>query len=461
MENTAPRETIARLKAFYETGATRDPGFRVRMLKKLAGAIRAAEPDIMNALREDLRKSQFESYASEIGILYPEIKYAAKNLRAWSRPERVPTPIIHFLSGSVIYREPYGTALIISPWNYPFYLTVGPLIASMAAGNCSLIKPSELSPATSALIEKLIADTFDPSYIAVAQGGVETATAVLAEKFDFIFYTGSTAVGRVVMTAAAKHLTPVALELGGKSPTIVEPDARLDYAARRIAWGKFFNAGQTCLAPDYLMVHRSVRDKFTELLARTIRDFYGDDPRRSPDYARIINERHFARVASLMRDGEIVHGGRTDPAERYIEPTLIANAQPGDRIMQEEIFGPLFPILEYDSLDEVVEHVNSMPRPLAMYYFTGKPRRARDLFARVHSGGACVNDTVSHVGSHHLPFGGIGESGMGAYHGRYGFDTFTHRRGVLVRSNLLDMPLRYPPYGNKVSLLKRLFRLLG
>ncbi len=461
MDHIDIRAKISRLRSFYETGVTRDPRFRITMLKKLGAAIRSAEEDIMVALHDDLRKSEFESYASEIGILYPEIKHAAANLRNWARPEKVPTPIIHFLSRSVIYREPYGIALIMSPWNYPFYLTIGPLIASMAAGNCALIKPSELSPATSGLIEKLVTDTFDPSYIAVAQGGVETATAVLAEKFDFIFYTGSTAIGRVVMTAAAKHLTPVALELGGKSPAIVEADARLDYAAKRIAWGKFFNAGQTCLAPDYLMVHRSARDEFIGLFIKTIREFFGDDPRRSPDYARIINERHFARVVSLMSDGDIIHGGGTSPGERYIEPTLIANVRPEHRVMQEEIFGPLFPVLEYDSIDEAVAFVNSMPRPLAMYYFTGRPRRARGLFARVHSGGACVNDTVSHVGSHHLPFGGIGESGMGAYHGRYGFDTFTHRRGVLVRSNLIDMPLRYPPYGNKVSLLKKLFRLLG
>ena len=300
MDHADIREKISRLRSFYETGITRDPRFRITMLKKLGAAIRSAEEDIMAALHDDLRKSEFESYASEIGILYPEIKHAAANLRNWARPEKVPTPIIHFLSKSVIYREPYGTALIMSPWNYPFYLTIGPLIASMVAGNCALIKPSELSPATSGLIEKLVTDTFDPSYIAVAQGGVETATAVLAEKFDFIFYTGSTAVGRVVMTAAAKHLTPVALELGGKSPAIVEADARLDYAAKRIAWGKFFNAGQTCLAPDYLMVHRSARDEFIGLFIKTIREFFGDDPRRSPDYARIINERHFARVTALM-----------------------------------------------------------------------------------------------------------------------------------------------------------------
>ncbi len=461
MEHAAIHEKVSRLRKFYETGASRDPAFRIAMLKKLASAIRASETGIMKALQDDLHKSEFESYASEIGILYPEIHHAVKKLRTWARPERVPTPIIHFLSRSIIYREPYGTALIMSPWNYPFQLTIAPLIASMAAGNCALVKPSELSPATSALIERIVRDTFDPSYITVAQGGVETATAVLDEKFDLIFSTGSTAVGRVVMTTAAKQLTPVVLELGGKSPTIVEADARLDTAAKRIAWGKFFNAGQTCLAPDYLLVHRSVRDEFIGLFIRTIRDFFGDDPRRSPDYARIINERHFARVTALMRDGSIIHGGRTASDERYIEPTLIGGVSPTHRIMHEEIFGPLFPILEYDSLDEVVALVNSMPRPLAMYYFTGRPRTARALFARVHSGGACVNDTVSHVGSHHLPFGGIGESGMGAYHGRYGFDAFTHRRSVLMRSNLIDLPLRYPPYGNKVSLLKKLFRLLG
>jgi aldehyde dehydrogenase (NAD+) len=461
MEHAAVRETVSRLRRFYDTGVTRTPGFRIAALKRLAAAVRTAESDIMQALRDDLRKPEFEAYASEIGILYPEIQHAVRNLGRWSRPERVPTPVIHFLSRSVIYREPYGTALIMSPWNYPFQLTISPLVAAIAAGNCVLIKPSELSPATSQLIGRLVGDAFDPAHIAVAQGGIETATAVLEEKFDMIFYTGSTAVGRLVMTAAAKRLTRVVLELGGKSPTIVEANARLDYAAKRIAWGKFFNAGQTCLAPDYLLVQRSVRDKFVGLLIKTIRDFYGDDPRVSPDYARIINDRHFARLESLMQEGDIIHGGRTGPGERYIEPTLFDGVKTSHRIMQEEIFGPLFPVIAYDSLDEAVALINTMPRPLALYYFTGEPDRAEALFSRVHSGGACVNDTVSHVGSHHLPFGGIGDSGMGAYHGRYGYDAFTHRRSVLYRSNRIDMPLRYPPYGRKVGLLKKLFRIIA
>jgi len=461
MEQATISKAVSRLRRFYDTGATRDIGFRIAALKRLAAAVRSAESEILRALREDLRKPEFEAYASEIGILYPEIRHAVRNLGRWSRDERVPTPIMHFFSRSVIYREPYGTALIMSPWNYPFQLTIAPLIAAIAAGNCALIKPSELSPATSQLIERLITDTFDASYITVAQGGIETATAVLEEKFDIIFYTGSTAIGRVVMTAAAKRLTPAVLELGGKSPTIVEADARLDYAARRIAWGKFFNAGQTCLAPDYLLVQRSVRDKFINIFIETIRNFYGDDPRLSPDFARIINDRHFARLESLMGEGVMIHGGNLCREERYIEPTLFGGVKMSHRIMQEEIFGPLLPVIEYESLDEVVALVNTMPRPLALYYFTGQPGRAKALFSRVPSGGACVNDTVSHVGSHHLPFGGIGESGMGVYHGRHGFDTFTHRRSVLFRSNRIDMPLRYPPYGKKVSLLKTLFRIIG
>jgi acyl-CoA reductase-like NAD-dependent aldehyde dehydrogenase len=461
MEHQHIHEAVSRLNGFFNTGATRDPAFRIAALKKLAAAIRSAEGDIMRALREDLRKPEFESYAGEIGILYPEIKHMIGRLGRWTRARRVPTPILHFPSRSVVYREPYGTALIVSPWNYPFQLTAAPLIAAIAAGNCVLIKPSELSPATSQLIGRLMGDTFDPAHVAVVQGGIETATAVLEEKFDIIFYTGSTAVGRVVMTAAAKHLTPVVLELGGKSPVIVEATVRLDYAARRIAWGKFFNAGQTCLAPDYLLVQRAVYDAFTSLLVETIRRFYGVDPRTSPDYARIINDRHFLRLESLMQEGEILHGGKTDREQRYLEPTLFAGVEISHRIMQEEIFGPLLPVIAYDSLDEAVAFVNRLPRPLALYYFTGEPDRAEALFSRVHSGGACVNDTVSHVGSHHLPFGGIGDSGMGAYHGRWGFEAFTHRRGVLYRSNRLDMPLRYPPYGERVGLLKRLFRILG
>jgi aldehyde dehydrogenase (NAD+) len=372
----------------------------------------------------------------------------------------VATPIIHFLSRSRIYHEPYGVVLIISPWNYPFQLTIAPLIGAIAAGNCVLIKPSEFSPATSALMAKMIAEIFDPDYLAVFQGDAEATQQILAEKFDYIFYTGSTAVGRIIMTAAARHLTPVTLELGGKSPCIVDQDARLDYGIKRIAWGKFLNAGQTCIAPDYVLVHRKIKEAFVEEMIRTIHTFYGEDPMESPDYARIINERHFNRLLRLTEKGRILSGGNSRRKDLYVAPTLIDQVSPDDPVMQEEIFGPILPLIEYDDIDEAIAFVNQRPKPLALYCFSENKQIQDRVLRETSSGGGCINDTISHIGSQELPFGGIGESGMGGYHGKVSFDTFTHQRGILFRSNLVDMPLRYPPYRGRVSLLKVLFRII-
>ncbi len=452
---------IQKQREFFAGGATRDISFRKKQLVVLEKAILKNERAIMDALHEDLRKPEFESYAAEIGILYPEIRTAVKNIYAWTRARKVSTPVLHFLSSSYVYQEPYGVALIIGPWNYPFQLTIAPLIAAMAAGNCAMLKPSELSPATSHVIARIISENFDPSYIAVFEGGVEETKSLLHEKFDYIFFTGGTAVGKIIMNAAAQNLTPVTLELGGKSPTIVHRDAHLEYAAKRIAWGKFFNAGQTCLAPDYLLVHQEVKNKFIEIFKKTIISFYGDDPSKSRDYARIINDWHFARVCALMKAGNIIHGGYTDPKERYIAPTVIDNVSLEDAIMKEEIFGPLLPVLTYDDIEQPLCIINSMPRPLALYLFTNSRKIEKRVLERTHFGGGCINDTVSHVGSTALPFGGIGDSGMGQYHGEAGFDTFSHKRSILKRSNLVDMKLRYPPYGNRVKLLQKLFKFIG
>ncbi len=452
---------IQKQREFFAGGATRDISFRKKQLILLEKAILKNERAIMDALHEDLRKPEFESYAAEIGILYPEIRTAVKNIFSWARTRKVSTPVLHFLSSSYVYQEPYGVALIIGPWNYPFQLTIAPLIAAMAAGNCAVLKPSELSPATSHVIARIISENFDPSYIAVFEGGVEETKTLLQEKFDYIFFTGGTAVGKIIMNAAAQNLTPVTLELGGKSPTIVHRDAHLEYAAKRIAWGKFFNAGQTCLAPDYLLVHQEVKNKFIEIFKKTITTFYGEDPSKSRDYARIINDRHFARVCALMKGGNIIHGGGTDPVERYIAPTVIDNVSLEDAIMKEEIFGPLMPVLAYDDIAQPLSIINSMPRPLALYLFTKSRKIEKHVLERAHFGGGCINDTVSHVGSTTLPFGGIGDSGMGRYHGKAGFDTFSHQRSILKRSNLVDMKLRYPPYGNRVKLLQKLFKFIG
>ena len=454
-------QTLTRLRAFFAAGKTRDVEFRIDQLKKLKEGIRKYEPEIIAALYDDFRKPPFESYATEIGILYTEIDHAVRHIRSWLRPRRVATPIIHFLSRSRIYHEPYGVVLIISPWNYPFQLTIAPLIGAIAAGNCVLIKPSEFSPATSALMAKMIAELFDPDYLAVFQGDAEATQQILAEKFDYIFYTGSTAVGRIIMTAAARHLTPVTLELGGKSPAIVDQDARLDYGVKRIAWGKFLNAGQTCIAPDYVLIHRKIKEAFVKEMIRTIHTFYGEDPMESPDYARIINERHFNRLLHLMEKGRILSGGTIRRKDLYITPTLMDQVSPDDPVMQEEIFGPILPLIEYDDIDEAIAFVNQRPRPLALYCFSGNKGIQDRVLRETSSGGGCINDTISHIGSQELPFGGIGESGMGGYHGKASFDTFTHQRGFLFRSNLLDMPLRYPPYHGRVFLLKVLFRIIG
>lgn len=453
-------QTLTGLRAFFAAGKTRDVRFRITQLKKLKEGIRKYEPEIIAALYNDFHKPPFESYATEIGILYTEIDHAVRHIRSWSRPRRVATPVIHFLSRSRIYHEPYGVVLMISPWNYPFQLTIAPLIGAIAAGNCVLIKPSEFSPATSAVIAKMIAELFDPDYLAVFQGDAEATQQILAEKFDYIFYTGSTAVGRIIMTAAARHLTPVTLELGGKSPCIVDQNARLDYGIKRIAWGKFLNAGQTCIAPDYVLIQRTIKEAFVEEMIRTIHTFYGEEPMESPDYARIINERHFNRLLRLMEKGRILSGGNNRRKDLYIAPTIIDQISPDDPVMQEEIFGPILPLIEYDDIGEAIAFVNQRPKPLALYCFSENKQIQDRVLRETSSGGGCINDTISHIGSQELPFGGIGESGMGGYHGKASFDTFTHQRGMLFRSNLVDMPLRYPPYHGRVSLLKVLFRII-
>ena len=421
-------QTMARLRAFFDSGKTRSIDFRIAQLKKLKEGIRKYEPAIMASLYDDLRKPPFESYASEIGILYMEIDHVIRHLRSWSRSRRAATPIIHFLSRSRIDQEPYGVVLIISPWNYPFQLAVAPLIGAIAAGNCALIKPSEFSPSTSQTIANLVGELFEADYIAVFQGEAHATQKLLEEKFDYIFFTGSTAVGRSIMNAAARHLTPVTLELGGKSPCIVHEDASLKYGMKRIVWGKFFNAGQTCIAPDYILIHTKQKDVFIEKMIRTIYSFYGEDPMTSPDYARIVNERHFNRLVALMKNGRMLYGGKYLRNDLYISPTMIDQVSPEEPLMQEEIFGPLLPLIEYDNIDEAIAFVNRKPRPLALYCFS-ESRTIQDKVLRETSfGGGCINDTISHIGSQELPFGGVGESGMGAYHGKASFDTFPSAR---------------------------------
>ncbi len=441
-------------RAFFSTRQTQDIDFRLTQLKALKQAILSRQDDIVAAIHADLGKPEFEAYLTEIGVTQ-EIDYAIKHLRAWAKPQKVSTSLITFPSSAQIRAEPLGVVLIISPWNYPFQLMIAPLIGAIAAGNCALLKPSELAPHTSQIITQIIQDTFNPHYIAVVEGGIEASQTLLEERFDHIFFTGGTAIGKVIMTAAAQHLTPVTLELGGKSPCIVDRDIHLEHTARRIVWGKFLNAGQTCVAPDYLLVDRQIKPALLAALQKTIREFYGNDPSQSPDYGRIISDRHFSRLADLLQ-GKILIGGETKPEKRYIAPTLIDQVNWTDAIMQDEIFGPILPILAYEDLGEAIAQINARPKPLALYLFSKNKQVQNRVLQETSSGGVAINETIMQIAPHTLPFGGVGSSGMGSYHGKFSFDTFSHRKSVFYKPFWIDIKLRYAPYAGKIEWVKRM-----
>ncbi|NFL98477.1 aldehyde dehydrogenase [Clostridium botulinum] len=456
MENI--RNILEKQKSFFDKGYTKDINFRIEALKKLKHNIKINENNIFKALKIDLNKSEFETFITEIGIVYDEINGAIKNIKKWSKPKKVKTPITNFLASSYIYNEPYGVALIMSPWNYPFQLIMAPLVGAISAGNCVLLKPSELAIETEKIIVKIIKDTFSDEYIGVITGGIEESTALLKEKFDYIFYTGGINVGKIVMRAAAEHLTPITLELGGKSPCIVDKDANIDLAARRIAWGKFLNAGQTCVAPDYLVVHRNIKEKLISSIENYIVKFFGENTFESEDYPRIINERHFKRLEGYLKEGKIVSGGNTDINNLYIEPTIIEGINFENRIMEEEIFGPIFPVIEFENIDKVIDIVKNNPKPLALYYFSENKEKQEFIIKNISFGGGCINDTIMHLSTSTLPFGGVGSSGIGGYHGRASFDTFSHKKSILKKSNLIDVKIRYAPFKGKINLAKRLFK---
>ncbi|NEZ76454.1 aldehyde dehydrogenase [Clostridium botulinum] len=456
MENI--RNILEKQKSFFDKGYTKDINFRIEALKKLKHNIKINENNIFKALNIDLNKSEFETFITEIGIVYDEINGAIKNIKKWSKPKKVKTPITNFLASSYIYNEPYGVALIMSPWNYPFQLIMAPLVGAISAGNCVLLKPSELAIETEKIIVKIIKDTFSDEYIGVITGGIEESTALLKEKFDYIFYTGGINVGKIVMRAAAEHLTPITLELGGKSPCIVDKDANIDLAARRIAWGKFLNAGQTCVAPDYLVVHRNIKEKLISSIENYIIEFFGENSFESEDYPRIINERHFKRLEGYLKEGKIVSGGNTDINNLYIEPTIIEGINFENRIMEEEIFGPIFPVIEFEYIDKVIDIVKNNPKPLALYYFSENKEKQEFIIKNISFGGGCINDTIMHLSTSTLPFGGVGSSGIGGYHGRASFDTFSHKKSILKKSNLIDIKIRYAPFKGKINLAKRLFK---
>lgn len=445
-------------KQYFNSGHTRSVAARIEMLNTLRMSIQKYEADIIEALKDDLNKSEFEAYASEIGIILREIRFVIKHLRQWTKPKKMTTPLTHLGSKSKIYYEPYGTVLIIAPWNFPFQLAIAPLIGAIAAGNCAIIKPSEHAPRTSELIAQLMSESFPQEAIAVIQGGVETSQALLQSKVDYIFFTGSERVGKIVMETAAKQLTPVTLELGGKSPCIVHHDANLKLAAKRIAWGKFLNAGQTCIAPDHIYIHHSVKAQFIDYIKESIREMYGAHPLSNADYCRIVNEQHYNRLIGYLKEGEIAIGGQGVRDKLLIEPTVVTKVSSDCAIMQEEIFGPILPVIMYSDIHSVVEEIQSRPKPLALYLFTESKSLQDDMLARLSFGGGCINDTIYHVTSPYLPFGGVGNSGMGAYHGQSSFELFSHHKSVLKQTTAFDLPFRYPHARNALKTLKRFLR---
>jgi aldehyde dehydrogenase (NAD+) len=447
-------DLISQQKAFFHTHQTLSLSFRVDALNKLGQAVRKYEDELLQALKADLNKSEFEAYSSEIGIVLKEIRFVLKHLRSWARPKRVRTPLTHIGSRSTIYKEPYGVALIIAPWNFPFQLAIAPLIGAIAAGNCAIVKPSELTPTTSEVIAMLIRETYPEEYIAVVQGGVDASQALLKEKVDYIFFTGSVPVGKVIMEAAAKQLIPSTVELGGKSPCIVHEDAHLKLAARRIAWGKFMNAGQTCIAPDYIYVHQSVKEAFISHLKGAIEQLYGENPMENESYTRIVSDKHFNRLQAFLNDGKVIIGGKSNRDQLRIEPTVLSEITWDSSVMQDEIFGPILPVLAYNDIEQVLGEINSRPKPLSLYIFTESKSIAQQVLAGVSFGGGCVNDTVYHFTSPYLPFGGVGSSGIGAYHGQSSFELFSHRKSVLKQTTLFDIPFRYPHIKNGLKKIK-------
>ncbi|MEH2063517.1 MAG: aldehyde dehydrogenase [Nostoc sp.] len=448
-------DIIQTQREFFKTGKTKDITFRIEQLKNLKQVIIEHEQSIVEALQGDLHKPELETYLTEIGVI-KEIDYAIKNLQNWTKPKKAAVSFDFFSYSARIYPEPLGVVLIIGPWNYPFQLIISPLVGAIAAGNCTIIKPSEIASHTSRIIAEIIAKHFDPAYIAVVEGGVEASEKLLAEKFDHIFFTGGTAVGKIIMAAAAKHLTPVTLELGGKSPCIVDTDINLEHTVRRVTWGKFINAGQTCIAPDYLLVNKKIKKDLIDRLEKCLKEFYGDNPVNSPDYARIISEKHFDRLVNFLKDGKVIIGGKTQVSERYIAPTVIDHVSLEDSVMQEEIFGPILPIIEYTDIAEAIALINSRPKPLALYLFSQNKNLQKRVLQETSSGGVCINDTVMQVGVSSLPFGGVGDSGIGNYHGKASFDTFSHNKSVLQNSFWLDLKWRYAPYQGKLPLIKKL-----
>lgn len=433
-------------RKFFQSSATLSVDFRIEMLKKLYGAVKKYETEIGNALKADLGKSDFEGFMCETGLALCEISYMIKHTRKFAKEKKVSTPLAQFAAKSYKKPSPYGTVLIMSPWNYPFLLTIDPIADAIAAGNTVVVKPSAYSPATSAIIEKIITECFSSEYIAVISGGRKENAALLEKKFDFIFFTGSQNVGKEVLRHAAEHLTPVVLELGGKSPCIVDDTAKIKLATKRIVFGKYLNCGQTCVAPDYILCQRSVKEEFIKEIITQIKVQYGENPLKNPDYGKIINEKHFERISGLLDAQKVIFGGNTDASEQKIAPTVMDNVNWNDAVMKEEIFGPIMPILTFENFDDVYAVLKDKPKPLALYLFSENKKHIREITEKCSYGGGCINDCVIHLATSEMGFGGVGESGMGSYHGKDGFDAFSHTKSIVDKKTWMDLPMRYQPY---------------
>ncbi|GEM01871.1 aldehyde dehydrogenase (NAD+) [Halolactibacillus halophilus] len=445
-------------KSYYKSGQTRPLQHRLTALNHLKDTIKRYEAEVIEALHQDLNKSEFESYTTEIGILYTEIDYTIKHLKKWMKPKKVKTALTHVGTKGKIYPDPYGVTLIIAPWNYPFQLAMAPLIGAIAGGNTAIVKPSELTPHTAEVIKKIITAAFIPEFIAVKQGGVDVSQQLLDTPFDYIFFTGSVNVGKIVMEKASKYLTPHTLELGGKSPAIVHEDASLKLAAKRIAWGKFINAGQTCVAPDYVYVHQDVKDDFLTYLTDAIEDLYSHQPLENPDYTHIVSDKHFDRLTHFLDDGTLFYGGDTNKETRAIAPTVLTDITWDRPVMAEEIFGPILPVMTYENLDFIIDDITKQPKPLALYLFTERDYTREKVIAEIPFGGGCINDTIYHLATPYLPFGGVGQSGTGNYHGKFSFDTFTHQKSILKQTTMFDVPLRYPNQKAGLKWVKKLMK---
>ena len=458
MEKESKRPIIVKQRNFFAAGKTKDLSFRGAQLKKLKIVLKQNEAFIVEALHADLGKPSFESHFSELGVIYKEIDHALKHLQQWGKIKKVKTPLHLFPASSKIFYEPRGVVLIISPWNYPVQLAIVPLIGAIAAGNCTIIKPSESSPHVQKLLAKLINENFAAEYLFVVQGGINESSALLSENFDFIFFTGSTKVGKIVLRAAAENLTPVCLELGGKSPCVVDETANIGLAAQRIAWGKFLNAGQTCVAPDFVYVQERVKDEFIKKISLHIRNFFGGDSKQSAQFGRIVNTLHYKRLETLIKEHKLLLGGTFDEKTAYISPTLVEAKSFADPIMQEEIFGPILPILTFKERDQALEELKAKPKPLAFYIFATDKNTSQKFLSELSFGSGAINDCVLQLSNPHLPFGGVGPSGFGSYHGRYSFEVFSHQKAILHNSSWFDHKLRYPPYKKwQEKILKLIF----